>query len=170
MTPTALVADGFERVQQLVEEIVDGLSVDQLAWQPAPASNPIGWLIWHLSRVQDSHMSEASGEPQVWAERGWPARLQLPYPPDATGYGHSSQEVAALRVEAGALTEYHDQVHEATSRFLDGVQGEDLERIVDRRWDPPVTLATRLVSVLSDGLQHAGQAAYVRGLLERSSA
>ena len=41
--------------------------------------------------------------------------------------------------------------------------GED--RVVDRTWDPPVTLGVRLVSILDDDTQHAGQAAYVRGLL-----
>jgi hypothetical protein len=37
--------------------------------------------------------------------------------------------------------------------------------VVDLNWDPPVTLAVRLVSVINDDLQHGGQAAYVRGML-----
>jgi hypothetical protein len=40
----------------------------------------------------------------------------------------------------------------------------DLDRVVDKRWDPPVTLGVRLVSVVDDDAQHVGQAAYVRGL------
>ncbi len=42
---------------------------------------------------------------------------------------------------------------------------EDLDRVVDKRWNPPVTLGVRLVSILNDDVQHVGQAAYVRGLL-----
>jgi hypothetical protein len=38
--------------------------------------------------------------------------------------------------------------------------------VVDASWDPPVTLGVRLVSVISDDLQHAGQAAYLRGMIE----
>jgi len=49
--------------------------------------------------------------------------------------------------------------------MLEGVTGTELDRIVDRRWDPPVTVGVRLVSVADDCLQHAGQAAYARGLL-----
>ena len=43
----------------------------------------------------------------------------------------------------------------------------DLERVVDTSWDPPVTLGVRLISVISDDLQHAGQAAYAAGLLKQ---
>jgi hypothetical protein len=37
--------------------------------------------------------------------------------------------------------------------------------VVDDSWDPPVTVSIRLVSILADDLQHAGQAAYARGVL-----
>ena len=62
------------------------------------------------------------------------------------------------------LTAYHDAVFEQTTRYVSGLAGADLDRVVDERWDPPVTLGVRLVSVISEDLQQAGQAAYVRGL------
>jgi hypothetical protein len=65
------------------------------------------------------------------------------------------------------LVGYHEAVHAQTLRFLEGLKEEELGRVVDERWDPPVTLGVRLVSVVSDDLQHAGQAAFVRGVLER---
>ena len=49
-----------------------------------------------------------------------------------------------------------------------GLTDRDLDRVVDERWDPPVTLGVRLVSVISDDLQHAGQAALIRGIFDRS--
>ena len=52
---------------------------------------------------------------------------------------------------------------------MSGLTDADLPRVVDERWDPPVTLGVRLVSVISDCLQHAGQAAFVRGILLRSA-
>ena len=66
---------------------------------------------------------------------------------------------------AQLLLDYAGAVHERTTQFLRSLTDEDLDLVVDRRWDPPVTLGVRLVSVLADDLQHAGQAAYVRGLL-----
>ena len=83
----------------------------------------------------------------------------------AIGYGHSSDEVGQVRAEAGLLTEYVRAVHDQTTSYVASLTAEDLDRVVDDRWDPPVTLGVRLVSVVSDDLQHAGQAAFVRGLL-----
>jgi hypothetical protein len=53
--------------------------------------------------------------------------------------------------------------------YVDGLTDADLDRVVDRRWDPPVTLGVRLVSVADDDLQHAGQAAFARGVVERGA-
>ena len=71
-----------------------------------------------------------------------------------------------MRADAALLLGYYDAVHEQTLRYLDGIGEADLDRIVDRRWDPPVTLGVRLVSVADDDIQHAGQAAFVRGVVE----
>jgi hypothetical protein len=87
--------------------------------------------------------------------------------PDNHGYGHTPEQVAAVRPERPeVLLEYLEAVDARTSAMLESLTPADLDRIVDRRWDPPVTLAVRLVSIADDNLQHAGQAAYVRGLLE----
>lgn len=165
MGPGDILIDGFGRVQQLVEEVLDGLTSDQLRWQPAPGANPVGWLVWHLSRVQDSQVSEVAGAQQVWLADGWAPRLGLPYDPAATGYGQRAEEVGAFRGSGDLLAGYHQAVHQATARFLATVSPDDLDEVVDRRWDPPVTLGVRLVSILSDDLQHVGQAAYLKGLV-----
>ena len=131
----------------------------------APDANPIGWLVWHLARVQDDHVAEVAGTEQVWTAQDFVARFDLPFDPDATGYGMSSEEVGHLRVGAGLLADYVRAVHAATTAYVATLAPEDLDRIVDERWDPPVSLGARLVSVISDDLQHAGQASYVRGLV-----
>jgi hypothetical protein len=128
-------------------------------------------LVWHLTRVQDDHVAGVAGLEQVYPAQGWVQRFGLPFPPADTGYGHRREDVAALRVDDPALlVGYHDSVHEQTVRFLRGLTGADLDRVVDESWDPPVTLGVRLVSVLDDDAQHVGQAAFVRGLLDRRGA
>lgn len=164
-TTTDLLLDGFDRVRDTVHGVVDGLSDSSLCWRPGPDANPIGWLVWHLTRVQDDHVADASGSEQRWHAEGWVERFDLPYPADATGYGQEPGEVDKVAVAADLLASYHDAVHAATADYLRTLGDQDLDRIVDTRWDPPVTLGVRLVSVLVDDLQHAGQAAYVRGLL-----
>ncbi|GAA2003280.1 mycothiol transferase [Catenulispora subtropica] len=165
-----LLIDAFGRVHEEVHAAVAGLTVEQLHQRLDPDANPIAWLLWHLARVQDDHVADVAGTEQLWTVQGWAERFGTPYRTGAIGYGHSSHDVAQLRVpSADLLTGYHDAVHEQTVAYVSGLKDEDFDRIVDTRWDPPVTLGVRLVSVVSDTLQHVGQAAYVRGVLLRES-
>jgi uncharacterized damage-inducible protein DinB len=165
MTPSQLLEDAFARIVESVESVVDGLSEEQLAVRPGPDANSIAWLVWHLARVQDDHVAEVAGTEQVWTSQGYADRFGLPFDVAATGYGHRSDEVGQVRASAGLLSSYARAVHEQTLAFLKTVTEDDLDRVVDTRWDPPVTLGVRLVSVVNDDTQHVGQAAYVRGLL-----
>jgi hypothetical protein len=167
MHPRDLLLDGFDRIHDSLRPVVDGLSSDRLAQRIAPWANPIGWLAWHLLRVQDDHVADVAGREQVWTAEGWADRFALDLDVSATGYGFDDTEVDRVRVpSADLLLGYSDAVHARTAEFLRGPDADDLERVVDESWDPPVTLAVRLVSVLSDDLQHLGQVAYVRGLLD----
>ncbi len=135
---------------------------------PEPGSNPIGWLVWHLTRVQDSHIAELTGDPQVWVEGDWAARFGMTADAHNHGYGHTAADVAAVRPDGpDVLLGYHEAVAVRTRTFLAGLAPADLSKIVDERWDPPVTMGVRLVSIADDDMQHGGQAVYVRGLLER---
>jgi len=161
-----LLADAFGRIREVVHEAADNLTPGQLAIRPGGEGNSIAWLVWHLTRVQDDHIADVAGVPQAWESAGWADRFGLPFDRPATGYGHSTGEVEALRgTSAELLTGYHDAVCSDTIRYVRGLADADLDRIVDERWDPPVSLGIRLVSVISDDLQHAGQAAYLRGLI-----
>ena len=165
MTPAELLTDAFDRIRQTATAAVDGLSDDQLAARPDRDANSIGWLVWHLTRVQDDHVADVAGTEQVWTAQDFVTRFDLPFDSGATGYGMNSEEVGHVRVGAELLSDYLRAVTEATVAYVATVTPEDLDRIVDERWDPPVTLGVRLVSVVSDDLQHAGQAAFLRGLV-----
>jgi uncharacterized damage-inducible protein DinB len=168
MTSSDLLADAFGRIRDAVYEVVDGLNPEQLEFRPDPQANSIAWLVWHLTRVQDDHLAGVAQTSQLWTADGWAARFGLPFHETETGYGQHADAVAAVRVASGdLLTGYYDAVYTETIRYVQRVSDADLGRIVDERWDPPVTLGVRLISVISDGLQHAGQAAYLRGLAER---
>jgi uncharacterized damage-inducible protein DinB len=170
MTPmdvNALLLDLYGRIPPLAREAVEGLEVDRLVEQPAPGANPIAWLIWHLARVQDAYLSEFLGDDQVWTGGDWAARFGLEPDPMNHGYGHSEADVRAVRPEsAEVLLGYLDAIDERMRAYLAGLTEADLDRIVDESYDPPVSLGTRLISIADDGLQHVGQAAYLRGLLD----
>jgi Protein of unknown function (DUF664) len=167
MTPAELLRDLFERVATNVHGAVEGLALDALTSRIDDDTNSIAWLVWHLTRVQDDHVCEVAGVEQIWTAEGWVERFGLPFPAGATGYGQSGDDLAAVRVDADLLLGYFDAVAARTLRYVDGLVDADLDRIVDERWDPPVTLGVRLISVADDDIQHAGQAALVRGVVER---
>jgi hypothetical protein len=160
-----VLGDLFERVATDLHGAVEGLDEAALTHRVGGSANSIAWLAWHLTRVQDDHVADVAGTEQVWTAQGWAARFGLPFETDATGYGQGSDEVAAVRADAELLLGYFDAVHERTLQYLGEIDEDDLDRIVDRRWDPPVTLGVRLISVADDDIQHAGQAAFVRGVV-----
>jgi Protein of unknown function (DUF664) len=169
MTSAELLVDAFGRIREVVHQVVGRLTPEQLAFRVDPEANSIAWLVWHLTRVQDDHVADVARVEQVWTSQGWVARFGLPFDPLDTGYGHRADDVAAVQVDSGELlVGYYDAVHQQTTGYVARLGDADLARIVDRSWDPPVTLGVRLVSVIADDLQHAGQAAFVRGILRRS--
>ena len=158
-----LLTDGFSRIHELYGGVVADLSPDLAHARPGGTGNSITWLLWHAARIQDDHVAGLSGEEQAWTQ--WRDRFRLPLEDWDHGYGHSSDDVDKVRVDDLALlTGYHADVHALTLHYLERVDADELDRVVDTHWDPPVTAGVRLVSVVGDCLQHLGQAAYVKGL------
>ena len=164
-TTSDLLQDAFGRVRDSVHATLEGLDETQLTRAVAPSANTIAWLTWHISRLIDDHLADAQGVEQLWTRDGWRDRFALPFDADAIGYGQSVEEAQGVRAGADLLADYHDAVQEFAVGYVRSLTDDDLDRVVDERWDPPVTLAVRLVSVVNDCAQHVGQAAFVRGLL-----
>jgi hypothetical protein len=163
---SSLLLELYGRIPPLARQAVEGVDPDRLVEAPARGANPVGWLVWHLARIQDHHVAELVDGDQIWTTGDWSSRFGLAPDPSNTGYGHGAEDVAAVRpASSAALLDYLDAVQARTRSLLETLTPGDLDRVVDRRWDPPVTMGVRLVSVADDSLQHAGQAAYVRGLL-----
>ena len=164
----ALLVDSFGRIRTQVSALTDELDARAAAWRPDPDANSVAWLLWHLTRVQDDHLADLAGNRQAWTEQGWRAHFDLPYGELDTGFGHSSAQVGRIHADARQLDGYHADVHSATMRYVEKLTAAELARIVDRSWDPPVTVAVRLVSVIGDCTAHLGQAQYVLGMYRRS--
>jgi len=163
-----VLSDAFGRIVEDFEAAVEGLTAGQLAARIDAEANSICWLAWHAARVQDDHVADLAGGSQVWVEDGFEDRFGLGLDTSDIGYGHTSDQVAAVRVEdPQLLVDYLRAVTARTNAYLAGVDAAELDRVIDRRWDPPVTVGVRLVSVVDDCMQHAGQARFVRGVIER---
>ena len=170
MDQSDLLIDAFGRLPGTVRRTVQDLDARALNHRPYPEGNSISWLIWHLGRVEDAQIADVAGQEQAWTADGWAKRMGLPLAVEDTGYGHTSEQVAQVQVpSAEALLGYYDDVHSRTAAFVSGLSAAELDQVVDRAWDPPVTLGVRLVSILADCLEHAGQAAYLRGMVLNTS-
>jgi hypothetical protein len=163
-----LIVDGYDRLPDLVKEALSGLSVADLDWQPHRHGNSLGWTVWHLTRVQDSQIAELMGQEQLWLRDGWHRRFRRAPDAEDTGYGHTPAEVRAFEsASAKVQLDYLRAVVERTKRYLASVTPADLDRELDEPWQKPLpTVAVRIVSVLADCHQHAGEASYIRGLVE----
>ncbi|MDQ0633737.1 hypothetical protein QFZ40_001646 [Arthrobacter pascens] len=164
MKSNELLLDAFGRIRETVAAALEGVDDGSLVRRPAGNGNSIAWLIWHLGRIEDAQIAAAAGLDQVWTSQEFVGRFGLPLPERDTGYGHSTENVDAVQAPPELLLEYYDAVHRQTREFVGTLDDEDFDRIVDTRWDPPVTLGVRLVSIIADCLQHVGQAAYAKGL------
>ncbi|WP_345628631.1 mycothiol transferase [Rugosimonospora acidiphila] len=165
MDVSELLVETYDRLPDLVRGAVEGLTPQQLSWAPAVGANSIGWLVWHLTRIQDDHIADILGQDQIWVSGDWARRFALDPDPANTGFGHSAEDIATVQPESdAALIDYYEAVHARTRDLLRGLTANELDRIVDESWQPPVTLGVRLVSIVNDDAQHVGQAAYLRGL------
>ncbi|HUO38580.1 MAG TPA: mycothiol transferase [Mycobacterium sp.] len=161
-----LLRDAFTRLIEHVDDLTHGLTDEVSGYRPTPSANSIAWLLWHSARVQDIQLAQVAGVEQVWTRDGWVDRFGLDLPRNDTGYGHGPDEVAKVHAPADLLSGYYHAVHKLTLEYIAGVTADELARIVDENWDPPVTASARLVSIIDDCAQHLGQAAYVRGMRE----
>jgi hypothetical protein len=169
----AVLAEAFGRTPALASRALEGMSPDDLTRRLDPDANTIAWLVWHTARMQDAQVTAAEralgrdAEP-TWTADGFAERFGLDVDEDDVGYGMSSDEVAGVRAPADLLLAYHHAVNERTLQFVRSLADGDLDTVVDPGWDPPVTLLARLVSIEQDAVQHLGQAAFVRGVLQRT--
>jgi hypothetical protein len=168
MTPAELLVDSFSRVPGIVDRAVDDLDLQQLSARPAIGTNTIAWLAWHIARGQDVQIADLDGREQVWTAGGWYDRFDLPFGPEEMGYGMSAGDVARVVAPRELLTGYLEAVTAKSLRYLEDLDEASLDDIVDENWTPPVTRGARLISIVNDCLQHAGQASYARGILDRS--
>jgi len=164
----ALLIDGYGRIKGVLEEALKGMTPEELNRQPRTDCNSMGWLAWHLTRLQDDHIAALMGEEQLWTRDGWHARFDRPKNAKDVGFGHTQKDIAAFKSpEAKIFLDYHRAVHERTATYIKSLSPADLDRELNEPWYQPLpTVGVRLISVLADNLQHAGQVSYVRGFIQ----
>lgn len=164
MTAAQLLADAASRPLDAVRALRPHLTPETLNAHVGRQPNSVAWLLWHLGREIDVQVADLGGHEQVWTAQGFAARLGLG---DGIGYGQSAEEARAVRSDdADGLLDYVAAATRSLQDYLATLDDVSLDDVIDDSWDPPVTRGVRLVSVIDDAAQHAGQAAYALGALD----
>ena len=162
MAESGVLLDGFTRVHDSLHRTLADLAEAELIQEPHPS---MGWLAWRLNRIMDSNVSRLAGREQLWIAEGWAARFGMP--PEPADFGraatHTREQVRAFRASAALLLAYHDATYERMKTYLGTLSTEDLARELDEpQYQPLPTVAVRLVSVLENAMQNAGQIGYLK--------
>ena len=154
-----------ETSHRRMKQAMDGLTDEQINHQPTNDSNPVGWLVWHLSRWKDLQTARVADESQVWVSEGWAGRFGLPE--DYNGNGDGPEQVAAFRAERDLLLGYADAAHAAAVRRVRAASEEQLTRVIESVM-PGGAARPAWRSLLINAIdftEHTGQIAYLRGML-----
>ena len=168
MEGAEVIKDGLTRINRILHRALTDVAADVLCRQPTPDTNTMAWLAWHLTRVHDDHLADLIGGPELWVSDKWHERFNMPPDESNIGTGHTIEQMAAVKVDsADVLLGYADAVLARTVTYLDGLKAADLDvEINEPQWDPLPTVGVRLVSVILDNTQHAGQVAYLKGYFQ----
>ena len=170
MTTLEMLIDVLFRSRERFDRAFDGVTLEQANTRPAPDLAPridsLTWLAWHTAREIDLQISLMAGQEFVWFTGGHRERFALPLPDDTEDWRHTPEQAAQVVVgDLSILFAYLDDAYTLATTYLRSLTPEGLDDIVDESWDPPVTRAVRLASVIDDAAQHSGQAVYTRRLL-----
>jgi len=153
----------LEAAYRSIKQSTDGLTDEQLYYQPTPESNSIAWLVWHLSRWRDYISATISGEPQIWVSAGWAQRYGMP--DTRTGMGDTPAQMTAFRVARAVLFGYVDAAHQRTVERVAALTPTQLQQPIASHTGERRPAWRALVGMCGDSAQHTGQIAYLRGMM-----
>ena len=72
MTMNEFIEDALIKEQEYLLGTVQDLTPEELAWRPGPEANPIGWILWHMLRVEDFWFQFfIQRELELWEKEAW---------------------------------------------------------------------------------------------------
>ena len=163
-----LIIQNFDISLDRLVSYLDGLTQEDLNWQPKPDCNSIGWITWHLIRVIDKGISISANEEQLWIKAGWSSKFDRPADPDDTGNRQTPEQAAAFKSpDKDTLIGYCRAAADNLRNWLNKLDSTDLDREFDDEYSQMLpTVGSRVNVIVRDTQQHLGQIAYIRGLLQ----
>ena len=159
------IIDILNHTQETVTKAVDGLTIEELAFQPGKECNSIGFILWHQTRAEDSLINGMlQQKPQVWTTGNWHQKMNVTENPDDDGWGYTAEQIAAFTVpELKDMLGYAKAVRAQTVEFLQSITSDDFDKVVKTPIGE-LTIGQMLSLTMCELNQHAGHIAYLRGL------
>ena len=168
-TLSHFIENTLAREQDFLMEAVQDLTPEELVWRATPEANPIGWMLWHMLRVEDMWIQfYTQFQPELWERDGWNEKFGLSVRDN--GFGHAQEQVTNFPpLDLSELLRYGAAVRAKTLEYLGELQPEDFE-VVPRERRPDFSVASMFRQIIGEFYQHTGQIAYVKGLIRGSDA
>ncbi len=163
MRAVELIRNLLTSNERFLERALEGLTDADLVKRPGEETNPIGWLMWHQTRVEDATIAAILQQPQVWVGGDWPAQLGMAADAEDLGIGHTLEQVTALRPTLSALSGYRQAVRARTLACLENLTDDGLEAEITIAGRGTGKARDYLTGLTMDHTQHTGQVAYLRG-------
>lgn len=169
MTLNEFIEDALNKEHDFLMEAAKDLTPEELAWRPGPEANPIGWILWHMLRVEDMWVQFfAQHQPELWERDGWHQKFGLPTRDN--GFGHTAEQVANFpALDRDELLSYGGAVRSGTLEYLRGLTPQEFDAIPRER-RPDMSVALMFRQIIGELFQHQGHIAYIKGLLRGSGA
>ena len=162
MDAKEMIVASLKQSRAYLDRTLDGLSQEDVEWQPAEECNCIAFIVWHTARVEDSFVSRViQRQGAVYDTEGWREKLGTP---EDSGFGYTVEQIQAWKAPKLAdLVGYVDAVRANTLSLLDGLTPEKMLELA-RADRPPDTIGGLLIRVATETALHMGQVDYIRGI------
>ena len=163
MTLNEFIEDAFEKEMGFLIEAVNDLTPEELSWRAGPEANPVGWILWHMLRVEDMWFQFfIQRKPEIWERDGWNDTFSLPTRDN--GFGHTQEQVSTFpSLDRDELMRYGVAVRAETLEYLKGLGPDDFN-VVPREQRPEMSVGAIFRQVVGELYQHQGHISYLKGL------
>lgn len=178
-----LLKAGLENAKRATDKALDGLTQDELKWQPKPDANSIGLILFHMARFEDSFVQRLiQGKPELWESGNW--CIKMGKAKTDSGAHYKPEEVASFCVPTlKDMNDYAAGVRKNTLAFIDTLTPEKLdEKLKLPAFGPPPgqqgkapspphrppfepTVGIMTMMTVTHIAEHAGEISYIRGLI-----
>ncbi len=160
----AFLEESLKREHEARLKEAQDLTPPEMLWRPGPQANPIGWILWHVTRVEDFWIQFFIQQKlELWEREGWHQKFNLPTRDN--GFGHTPEQVAQFpALDLKELLANGDAVRQGTVEYLHTLSPDQFES-VPRQRRPEMTVGAVFLQITGEFYQHLGHIAYLKGLL-----